>query len=161
MLLRDLADIFTIFFNKDFSNQNRLYEKILNWAKSEFGVKDPIYVQIKKDYDSWAKELIAKRNAIEHPGGYSGTFYIKDYSYVRHDGANKICEPVWYRNSDQPTHILLDMETYVHNCFTFSEELFVVCLQKMTPIAQMPLKIVGIPEQERDPNNPIRFRVVL
>jgi len=160
LILRDLAEIFNVFFNKDFNNQNGLYKKILDWAKSEFGAEDPIYLQVKKDYDSWIKELIAKRNAIEHPGGYSGTFYIKDYSYIRHDGANKICEPIWYRNSEQPTHILFDMEIFVHNCFTFSEEIFILCLNKMPRLAGMPLRIVEIPEQERNSNNPIRFKVV-
>lgn len=158
--LRDLQGIFKVFFGKDFGSGAN-YTEIIKWSKKTYGEDDPLTKQLIGDYDQWIKELIAKRNAVEHPGGHSGHLHIKDYSTVNQDGEIKICEPIWYRNSDKPSHILNDMEIYVHNCFTFAEEIFVLCLQKIEPLVNVKMQIAEIPENQRREEMPIRFKMAM
>jgi hypothetical protein len=158
--LRDLQRIFKVFFGKDFGDGAN-YKAVIKWSEKTFGKDDPLTKQLTKDYELWIKELIAKRNAVEHPGGYSGHLIIKDYTTVNHEGSIKICEPIWYRNSDRPTHILNDMEVHVHNCFTFAEEIFILSLQKLKSLVNLPIRIVEIPETQRPKEMPIRFRMAM
>jgi len=161
LALRDLKEIFHLLFNHNFKN-NANYEDIIEWATKEYGADDSLATQIKMDHKLWIEELIKKRNAVEHPGGNSGgTIHIKNYSTVIVNGTTKICEPIWYRNEEQPTHILFDMDSYVHNCFTFAEEIFVLSLYKPQPVSNMNIKFVEIPEGDRNPDTPIRFRAVI
>ncbi|MGD1042227.1 MAG: hypothetical protein ABR913_04085 [Sedimentisphaerales bacterium] len=157
--LRDLQGIFKVFFGKDFGSGAN-YTEVIKWSQKTYGVDDPLTKQLNENYDHWIKELIAKRNAVEHPGGHSGHLRIKDYSTVIQDGTIKICEPIWYRNSDKPSHILNDMEIYVHTCFTFAEEIFVLCLLKIEPLVRGTMRIAEIPENQRRKEMPIRFRMV-
>jgi len=64
---------------------------------------------------------------------------------------------MWHRNSGQPTSIMHDMSNYWHNIFTFSEEIFILCLQKVDLLCDIPMRIAEIPEADRSSETPIRF----
>ena len=152
--LRDLTSIFNVLFDKDFKNEAR-YDKIIKWSSREYGCEDDLTKQLTEDHQLWIKELIAKRNAIEHPGGYSGDLYIKNCSYGEHEGNKGVILPLWLRNSEHPTSIVHDMCNYVHNIFTFAEEIFVLCLQKVDLHGNLPMKIVEIPQTDRSVSTPV------
>jgi len=42
------------------------------WTKNQFGEADEFTRLISEDFRVWIDEIYKKRNAVEHPGGYSG-----------------------------------------------------------------------------------------
>jgi len=160
--LRDLTNIFRVLFDINCKEtEKNLYQCILEQLKEKFGENDNLIKQLSEDYKLWIKELVAKRNAVEHPGGYSGRLYIKDCSYEEYEGRKGIIIPTWHRDSDKPTSILHDMSSYIHNIFTFAEEIFILSLQKCKPLVDVPMHIAKIPESERSKDMPVRFRMVM
>lgn len=75
-VLRDLAGLFEIFFNKTFNHSR--YNDILKWAKRFFTKDHPITKFIATN-QPWLKDIVQRRNAVEHPGGYSGHLHIKKH----------------------------------------------------------------------------------
>ena len=161
-VLRDLTNIFRVLFDTNCKEtENNLYQCILEQLKKRFGKNDVLIKQLSEDYTSWIKELIAKRNAVEHPGGHSGYLHINNFSYGEYRGRKGIAIPTWHRNSDKPTSILHDMGNYTHNNFTFAEEIFILSLQKCNLLVDVPMHIAEIPESERSKDMPVRFKMVI
>jgi len=66
-VLRDLTDIFSILFSKNFKREAR-FDRVLKWANKEFGAGDPLTKTLEDD-NPWIKKIVSMRNAVEHPGG--------------------------------------------------------------------------------------------
>lgn len=160
-ILRDLTTIINEFHGTSFNEASNYCAlpgkrdgKITKWAEKTFGADDRLTKMLKED-QVWIQEIVKKRNAVEHPGGHSGTLHIKNFEAV----GNKIIAPCWCRNDHQPIDILTDMEVSYHNLLTFSEELAVVSIEKN--LSQNIISFAEIPEEERNLASPIRFRAVL
>ena len=157
--LRDFGNTFRVLFGKDFKNEAR-YDRILDWAKKKFGSEDVITKMLLDD-QSWLQKIVKMRNAIEHPGGYSGILHIANFT-AKEDGKKiLVTEPVWHLNSEPEAPIAYAMEVLVGNLVGFCEEMLILCLQKVGPKFGSQVAIAEIPEAERDPSCPIRFRAVI
>jgi hypothetical protein len=79
-VLRDIAKLFDPFFVRQFSEAR--YDKIYEWCVQQFGSEDDLSKLIKEAQELWIKQLVRMRNAVEHPGGYSGHLHIHNFEAV-------------------------------------------------------------------------------
>jgi hypothetical protein len=159
---RDLLGIINVFFRTNFKEARDFYDasgkgdgELTGWASRQFGPTDPFTEMLRTEQD-WIGELIRKRNAVEHPGEYSGTLTIENFT-PRSDG--RFTPPSWHRDNLSPTDLLADIEVAMDNMLTLAEDILVACITKTTkwPI----IKFVAIPEQDRKPDCPMRIIVQL
>jgi len=156
--LRDLTDIFSILFSKDFQKEAR-FDKVIRWSKKEFGPADPLTKMLEDDESTWIKKIVRMRNSVEHPGGHSGILHIENFSSIEEERKVLVIEPVWYLNTEEKVPIAHEMDVMVTNLLTFCEETLILCLEKFKK--GFPIVIVEIPEKERDEKCPIRFRMTI
>jgi len=157
-VLRDMTKLFNILFSKDFENAAR-YDKVIKWAEEQFGADADLTRMLKDDEGSWIRSLVKMRNAVEHPGGYSGTLYVENFTAAPRGNQIEITEPLWYLNDETKSPIAFDMPVYVDNLLTFCEQTLLLCLDKFKK--NFPLVVAEIPESERDPHCPIRYKMTL
>lgn len=155
--LRDFTDVYLVFFSKDFKKEAR-YDKVLKWAEQKFGKGDP-FSKMLTDDQTWLLRIVSMRNAVEHPGGRSGTLHVENFMGEEHPPTVLVIEPVWFLNTETKSPIARDMDVFTTNLFTFFEETLLLCIQKFP--SGFPVGFAEIPEAERDPKCPVRFRVVL
>ena len=160
--LREQTVVINTIFGTKFAEASEFFDargngdgQIAKWAFETFGpeARLGVFLQFHKD---WIGEVIRMRNAIEHPGGYSGRMNIRNYETVA-DGT--IRRPVWFRNDAAPSAMIEDMEGLCEHLLVFAEELIVLAVQ-MNLAAPM-LEVLQIPEGQRDPTCPKRFVVSL
>lgn len=155
-VLRDLARLFEPFFDKCFDHSK--YNKIYRWALERFGENKPLPDFLKKEQD-WIKDVVQRRNAVEHPGGYSEHLFVENYQMVKEGGLLKIVPPTWHLNKDKPSLLLIDLGMILENLLVFSEDLLVACLRQYG--SRFPIVFYEIPEGKRDPAAPVRLGVTL
>lgn len=157
--LRDLASIFDLFFGKKFDAAR--YDKIIEWANAEFGEDSELARILKQDHDLWIKKLVSMRNAVEHPGGYSGHLHIHNISLVppEHPKYPTLEAPRWNLNDEAEEPLVESLLVAVSNILELSEDLLIICIT-MSGLPDM-VGFAEIPEDKRDSSCPIRLRAVL
>lgn len=157
-VLRDLAKIFALFFDKSF--QEARYDKIIAWTEKEFGPQCELARMLREDHDLWIKKLVAMRNAVEHPGGHSGYLHIHNISLVPTDHPKyPILEPPTWHLNDDPKESLVDgLLTFVSNLLELCEDTLVICIT-MSGLPAI-VEFAKIPEEQRELNCPVRIKVV-
>lgn len=157
--LRELSKLFNIFFQTEF-NEAR-YDKILKWSIENFGEDNELSRLIKEDHGLWIQKVIAMRNAVEHPGGYSGTLHINNFTLVpeNHQNYPSVTEPTWHLNDSPQVSIAQDLLVNTTNLLEFCEDMLVVCMVNKG-IPKM-IRVAEIPEKDRDPTCPFRLKMVL
>lgn len=153
--LRDLCQLFDIFQNERFAEAR--YDKVYDWAKSKFGENDMLTEYIKDNHDSWIRMFVSMRNAIEHPGGYSGYLHINNF--IINESERTIKTPSWRLNEGDDSSVVNDMDVFINNMVIFSEELLTMLLMKVG--ANIPIRFYEIPENERDENKPMRIGITI
>jgi len=157
--LRDFIKIFNVIFNANLKKETK-YDLVYKWAKGKFGEDDNLTKVLKQNYDLWIQQIVKMRNAVEHPGGYSGHLQIHNFRITQTINSEPlIVEPSWHLNDDPATPIIVDMTTLIHNLLTFCEETLILCLEKLDN--KLPVRVVEIPENKRRPECPVRFRVTM
>lgn len=117
-----------------FSNLKDGISPVKKWIYKNFGEHSKEY-KIINNYEDFLTELIAKRNAMEHPNGKCGILEIKQPFLEKNitpqgKEVHKITHPRWARN-DQPFISIIDdlCETnYRFMCFV-EEFILFVCLE--------------------------------
>lgn len=157
--LRELSKIFNYFFQTEFYEAR--YDKILEWSKTHFGKKNELSRLLEEDLGLWIQKTIKMRNAVEHPGGYSGYLNIHNFTLLpeSHPNYPKAVEPTWHLNEEPPVSIAQDLLIKTVNLLEFCEEILVICMiNKGVPNM---LSVAEIPEENRNPSKPIRLEMVL
>jgi hypothetical protein len=155
-VLRDLTKIFLVLFGKDFNNSAR-FDLVVEWGETKFGSKDELARMLKEDESLWIRQLVRMRNAVEHPGGKSGTLHVENFSSEVTGSTARILEPVWYLNNDKKSPIVLDMAVFADNLLTLCEQTLILCLEKFKK--DFPIVVVEIAESDRDPHCPVRYKM--
>lgn len=155
--LRDVLKVYNILFDTNFTEAR--YDKAIQWATEKFGENDGITKFLTTDHDHWIHQLVKMRNAVEHPGGYSGHLHIQNFEIVTSNGKKGITEPTWNLNDDVATLIRKDLFVFVENILELIEDVVISALEKFgkSPI----LAIIEIPKDKRREEAPIRFRMGL
>lgn len=127
-----------------------------SWAEEKFGAQDGFVKMLRED-QVWIEELVRKRNAIEHPGGHSGSLTVQNIKAIPNGG---IMAPVWQRTGSEARFISTEMAEYCHYLLNFAEEVIIFgCILKTCSFPMV--TFAEIPEEERNPECPIRFRAVM
>jgi hypothetical protein len=134
-------------------------QSLIEFAKKTFGDNDGKTKFLEEAVPS-VEELIAMRNAVEHPEGLSGKLIIANFTL----GADrKLDEPTWHREKDgklatEPSSIRADMEVCTNNLLTLGEDVFVSWATDHLQVPAM-MRIALIPEDKRNPLRPIKWTV--
>lgn len=155
--LRDSLKIYNIVFNTNFTEAR--YHNVIEWAQNEFGDGDSITKFLKANHDRWIHKLVKMRNAIEHPGGYSGHLNVRNFEIATINGNVAIQEPIWHLNDEKPTAIRSDIYVFVNNILELTEDIVLSALDKQKNPSLV--QILEIPEDQRSEEAPIRFRIGL
>ncbi len=155
--LRDALKIYNILFETNF-NEAR-YDKVIKWARDKFGENDSITNFLRSDHDMWIHKLVKMRNAIEHPGGFSGNLSINNFEIITENNKSKISEPAWKLNDENESTIRHDLSIFINNILELVEDIVISSLEK-TGKPEM-LTIIEIPEEQRREEAPIRFKMGL
>jgi hypothetical protein len=157
-VLRDLTKLFLIFFGKDFNNTAR-FDLVVRWAEAEFGEQSEFTKMLKTDESLWIRPLVRMRNAVEHPGGRSGTLHVENFTAEVVASTIMVLEPVWYLNNDEKSPIVRDMGVFTDNLLTLCEQTLILCLEKFKK--NFPIVIAEVAEADRDPHCPVRYKMTV
>lgn len=159
--LRDLLNLFRIFFGFNQIVASQFYDvkgngesQVSAWSRKKFGADDDL-TKLLKSEQAWVEQIIRMRDAVEHPGGWSGTLTIHN---VRLHPQGLI-PPSWSRTGCPESDIFTDMKTTMDDLLTIAEDLLVACIQKRSRFPM--LAFYEIAEKDRAPEIPQRLRVGL
>jgi hypothetical protein len=156
LAIRDVGRLLRPFFGTDFGHR---FDRALAWARGRFEEGDHL-VQCFAHYEPWVDEIVALRNAVDHPTDLSrGKLVVYNFRLVPSRNGPQLAEPAWCLSGDDPTPMLDDMQTITEGVLRISEDVLSICLLKNR--GAFPLYIYEIPEANRDPKCPIRLRVGL
>lgn len=163
--VRDLLAVVNLLHGSDFREASEFTRgkkgsrSLVQYAAQRFGDKDSKTLFL-REAAGGVEELINFRNAVEHPGGYSGTLRIENFSL---DPDGRIAEPAWHREKDgqpinPPSAIRSDMVTTIENLLTLGEDVLVSwAVDNLKAPRFMRLAIVR--DDRRDPSCPIKWVV--
>lgn len=136
-----------------FDSKGQGHGALTSWASEKFGDDDKLTLMLRA-HQPWIEELVRKRNAVEHPEGYSGRLEIQNFARTV-DGT--LLLPLWRRTGHDTTYIVEDIGNYCHWLLTFAEEMIIFgCIERNTHFPN--ITFYEIPDEERSKDNPIRFR---
>lgn len=151
--LREISKVFRAFDGPTFNEASALGKKALNWSEGTFGSGDRLTSHL-RDNAPWIDQVIRMRNAVEHPGGWSGTLHIENFKFV----SGVLQRPTWHLDDDPPLHLVDHIGELCEGLLVFSEELLALLIEKhLSPT----LQIVGIPEEHRNASMPKRLKIDL
>ncbi len=160
--LREVARLLNLLFEAELPCDSRIFwnpkgqkSEVVVWAEDTFGSDHGTTTMLASEAD-WISELARKRNAVEHPGGKSGTLRVKNFERLSGGG---IRPPVWSRddeNEGQPTDIYKDIAVLMDNMLTVSEDVLVDAIRANPSFPQILIRIIH--EQDRDKSCPVRLR---
>jgi hypothetical protein len=161
--LRDLLQLFAILYGStlkdgsDFTDlRGRGQSNLVEWATLTFGDQHHL-TQLLVTEQEWTSKLVRSRNAVEHPGGKSGSLTIQNIR--AHPTLPKFIPPTWQLTGHTESDIVTDMSVGVDNCLTLAEDLLVHAIIEK-PIFKG-IEFYQIPEDKRDATCPIRIRTTL
>jgi hypothetical protein len=97
------------------------------------------------------------RNAVEHPGGLSGTPTLNNIRIDPNQPGSYI-PPTWARTGRPDSSIVKDMDCGLDNMLTLAEDLLVGVVMNKSK-SQKLITVFEILSEDRDPQCPIRLRV--
>jgi hypothetical protein len=165
--IRDLLKVFNLLYStnfkeaSEFSRPKKDSKSLVEFATESFGADDS-RTKFFEGAVNCVEHFIDLRNAVEHPGGYSGELVIKNITW---DANGKATEPVWVRVKDgmplaTPSSICSDMDLAIHHFLHLGEVVLVSWAAKHLRFPDL-MRVVLIPEENRDPKCPINFEVTV
>lgn len=162
--IRDALVLFEIVYGcglKDASAfadmKNKGEGDFLKWAIEKCGGENSLVEMLRADQE-WIGEIIRSRNALEHPGGLTGTLTIQNIR-VNPTKVDTYISPTWQRTGRPESDILKDMDCALDNLLTFAEDLLIEVVRRVET-AKM-IAFYQIPVEARNPMCPLRIRIDL
>jgi hypothetical protein len=165
LFLRDTLNVINVFFATTF-NEARVFipiqgkkdskSELVSWGERTLGSEHP-FVKMLSTEEYWISDIINSRNAVEHPGGHSGTLMIENFKIT----PVGLTPPTWTRVGNAPrpsTFVFHDLDVFQHNMLTLAEDLLLCGIENHPIAPHLPVVFFEIPEKERDPKCPVRFR---
>jgi hypothetical protein len=165
--VRDLLKAFNILYGTTFAEASNYFrpetakngkQSLIWYAETTFGPNDPKTERF-KDMVEAVERVVDYRNAVEHPGGHSGTLKIRNF---RLDANGKFSEPGWWIEKDGKagveSSIGADVFGIVENLLMLAEEMVVIWANDNLRFPQFS-RVAWVPEERRDRNNPIQYVV--
>jgi hypothetical protein len=161
--LRDLLNLFRIVYGCKLTDAGAFTNlkgdgdsEIVTWAASTFGL-DGDLTKLLRTEQEWVAEPIRMRNAVEHPGGLSGTLTLNNIR-IDPNQPDSYIPPTWARTGRPDSNIVKDMDCGLDNMLTLAEDLLVSVVMDKSKSKKL-ITVFEIPSEDRDPKCPIRLRV--
>lgn len=165
--IRDLLKVVNLLYGtefreaSEFSRARRGGLSLVDWASKAFGDEDPKTKFLQEAVGN-VECLVDARNAVEHPGGYSGTLRIDNFT-LEADG--KLAEPVWHRENDGKdvddlSSIRGGMEAAIHNLLLLGEDVLASWAADHLKAAEF-MRVAAVPSERRDPQCPVKYVVTV
>lgn len=148
--LQKLASIMGIIMDKTYTGPH--FNKIRDDAQKFFGPDCVVSMLLAEDHE-WIKKIVDLRNEDEHPTTDKPFTKAFDISQLP-DGKFLVKSPSFFEGSQ----VLNSIEVFSHNLLTFSEEIVGHSMAFFFP--EM-VELFDIPEEQRDPKMPVRYRLGL
>lgn len=163
--IRDVLKAFNLLYGtsfneaSEFSRPKRGKRSLVQFSEATFG-DDDSKTRFFKGAARGLEEIVDMRNAVEHPGGYSGELMIKNISFGQ---GGQLAEPTWLRtaNGSQVTEastIRAELDVIIANLLALGECVVVSWAANNLKVPQF-MRIAQIPEGARNPSCPIAWRV--
>ena len=163
--IRDLLQVWNLLYGTNFSSASEFSgaqgkrQSLIAFAANEFGERNPKTVFL-QEAATIVEYFIGFRNAVEHPGGYSGELRINDFSY-QSDG--KLREPIWYTEKDgkslhDPSSIRVDMDIAIPNFLVLGEDILVSWAVDNLALPEF-MQLAVVASEKRDAKCPIKWVV--
>lgn len=146
--------------NKPFAKGH--FQKAYEWAKWELGDQSELTLILNNDLE-WIKAWTDIRNTIEHP---KANQFVETLNFTL-EPDRKVRLPTWrfihpnYEDMSKPQNLLIILDSIINNMLAFYEELQIILLSAhiecLTP--SLVISAEEIPEDKRDPEKPIRFKL--
>jgi hypothetical protein len=165
--IRDLLKVFNLLYGTnfkeaiEFSRPKKGGVSLIEFASKSFGADDS-KTRFFKGAVNYVEHFVDLRNAVEHPGGYSGELVMQNIT--RHpDG--KVAEPVWFRVKDgvpldTPSPICADMYLAIHHFLHLGEVVLVSWAAEHLRFPGL-MRVALIPEENRNAKCPINCEVTV
>lgn len=143
----------SVFWDKKGAGQS----EVVKWATKTYGEQHHVTKMFAEE-DVWVSELVKKRNAVEHPGGYSGNLLVQNYRYEKDVGVHA---PLWRRDGPDGVvegDIFNDIKVYLDNMLTLAEDIIATAV--MLNNAHGVITVAEIPVAERNAMMPKRLKMV-
>jgi hypothetical protein len=165
--IRDLLKVFNLLYGtnfkeaSEFSGPKKGNKSLVKFATESFGADDS-RTKFFEAAVNCVEHFVYLRNAVEHPGGHSGELMIKNITW---DANGKATEPVWVRVKDgvplaTPSSIFSDMNSAINHFLHLGEVVLVSWAAKHLRFPDL-MRVVLIPEENRDPKCPMNFEVIV
>jgi len=165
--IRDLLKVFNLLYGtnfkeaSEFSGPKKGNKSLVKFATESFGADDS-RTKFFEAAVNCVEHFVYLRNAVEHPGGHSGELMIKNITW---DANGKATEPVWVRVKDgvplaTPSSICSDMNSAINHFLHLGEVVLVSWAAKHLRFPDL-MRVVLIPEENRDPKCPMNFEVTV
>jgi len=153
--LSAISELFLPLIGQDFSNAH--FHKAQEWAAQVRG-KDSLLAQMLKGDQRWIKTWIDIRIAIEHPQKDK----IVETSNFSLEASRTVRLPTWrFVHPDYdlggPQNLLTVFDTCINNLLKFYEDIQIALTDGHLP-ASFKIAAHLIPEDQRDPSLPLRYK---
>jgi len=165
--LRDLLKVFNLLFGTNFDEASewtmgkKPKPSVVGFAETNFQ-SQPDHIRYLQQLPRCIEPFVKMRNAVEHPGGYSGDLVTRNF---RFEPDGKLSAPDWRRDKDGqteygPISIVEDMRVGVHNLLTLAEDILVMWAVDHAAVPGM-MGISVIPEGKRNAACPVKYKMGL
>src|SRR5579862_5018849 len=143
------------FYGQDFGhNMHRLGE----WAAKQYG-SDCLLRQFAHHWEPWVKEVLAIRNAVDHPTDKPrGRLHVRNFFVEEREG-DALVDPQWWLEGEDMQPIALGMDCTVSGIIELQEDLLCVIFEGFGPTDTM--RLYEVPVDQRPKACPVRLRVDL
>jgi hypothetical protein len=164
--LRDLVTVYSALHGCSFKDASewtpagKRTDSVLTHAQGKYGV-DHVNAKYFAQLRTCIMPFVEMRNAVEHPGGWSGTLTTNNIEWA---GGHELTAPTWWREKAGataygPEPIIDDMRIAIHNLLILAEDVLVMWAVDHLEAPGFTV-IAAIPEAKRDPNCAIKYKVV-
>jgi hypothetical protein len=161
--LRELLNLFRIVYGWDITDASAFTNlkgdgdsELVTRAIATFGANHDLTKLLRTEQE-WVAEPIRMRNAVEHPGGLSGTLAVNNFR-IDPNKQNSYIPPTRARTGRPNTNIVKDMDCVLDNMLTLAEDLLAGVVMDKSKSKNL-IAIREILKEDRDPKCPVRLRV--
>jgi hypothetical protein len=130
-----------------------------SWATSKYGDQHPL-VQFARSWEPWAKEVLALRDAVDHPSNKPrGRLHVRNFFVDERQDGLVLSEPQWWLDGEPMQPMSESMGHVIEGVIQLQEDLLAVLFHEFKP--DFPLVLQEIPIEQRNRNCPMRLRLGL
>lgn len=123
--LRTVLGIINVFFDTAFNEASAWWDpkhdgagELVKWATARFGANHPFTMMLVSE-QPWVGDIIQRRNAVEHPGGRSGTLHIAKLPSILtrslREASTAVLNDLKKNRTEHRTHQELETENFKAN----------------------------------------------